>query len=401
MRTAIFMNQPLYPGRDGSYSCRYVNLIDYVFSLNSLERIDLITAVEKGPGPVPLSVPENVLIHLLPAKPGRLTLVNRITLASAVLRALTKCIRSRWMKGAQAVGFFGMSGTNMLLACYFTFLKRKKFFFLLRGNRAATVAAGGRKGFFRNFKAVRVWSYDRLLRYLIGRGSMIFTQGAGLLELYGSIPGARIIPLNAMISTTTLVGEEEIQRRLEEPVRKLLFVGRLAPEKGLFSLLDGFSGLLERHPGLELHLVGDGPLKEKLEERARSPELLGKVFFHGFVPHGERLFDYFDRSQVFVMASYTEGLPRVIVEAMARGVPVVATRVGGIPHLIRSGENGLLYEPDDKPGFCNAILGLLENRTTRTNIIVAGYRSAMELTFEKRGQVMVEHLNNGKELKQV
>ncbi|PKN65126.1 MAG: hypothetical protein CVU57_12000 [Deltaproteobacteria bacterium HGW-Deltaproteobacteria-15] len=394
MWLTIFLNRELYLDQDGNYSCRYINLIDYVFSLRSMERIDLITTVEKGRGPLVLTVPPHVRIHALPIKPRKPTLGYRVRLGGSVIFSLIRCLRSRWMNRSQSVGLFGMVGANMLLACYFSFVKRKKFFFLLRGNRVATVAAGGTKGVFRKFKALRVWTYDRLLRFLIGRGSMIFTQGAGLLELYGSIPGARIIPLNAMISTTTLAGEEKIQRRLEEPVRKLLFVGRLAPEKGLFFLLDGFSGLLEKQPGLELHLVGDGPLKEELEERARSPELLGKVFFHGFVPHGENLFDYFDQCQVFVMSSYTEGLPRVIVEAMARGVPVVATRVGGIPHLIRNGENGLLYEPDDKPEFCSALLGLLDNSKTRTDIIIAGYDSAKEMTFEKRGQVMLEHLNN-------
>jgi glycosyltransferase involved in cell wall biosynthesis len=271
-------------------------------------------------------------------------------------------------------------------------VKRKKFFFLLRGNRLATVTADGRKGFFRNFKILRVRLYDHLLRYMIGRGAMVFTQGAGLTELYGDIPGARIIPLNALISTNTLISSKEIERKLQEPVRRLVFVGRLVPIKGLFFLLDAFSALIQRRPELELHLVGDGPLKEKLEERASWPDLLGKVSLHGFIPHGERFLGYFDRSHVLVMASYSEGLPRAIVEAMARGVPVVATRVGGIPYFIRNGENGLLYDPDNVSGFCDATLRLIENMDVRNKIIMDGYKSAKELTFEKCGQMMLEYL---------
>lgn len=110
---------------------------------------------------------------------------------------------------------------------------------------------------------------------------------------------------------------------------RILNVGNLSAYKDQNTLLRALAELLIKKKNVELHIIGKGPLEEKLKFEAQKLKIDNRVFFHGFVPWGEELFKYYDSADLFVLSSLTEGMPRVILESLARGLPVVSTRVSG------------------------------------------------------------------------
>ena len=125
----------------------------------------------------------------------------------------------------------------------------------------------------------------------------------------------------------------------KESGRVLCFVGRLAPEKNLETL---FSAL--KNIDAELRVIGKGPLKKRLEGVAAGNP---KISFHGTVPNGQ-LPLFFNRSNVFVFPTLYEGHPKALIEAMASGLPVVATNVSGVREIITHMENGYLCNTDEE-----------------------------------------------------
>ncbi|MEK7218163.1 MAG: glycosyltransferase family 4 protein [Patescibacteria group bacterium] len=118
----------------------------------------------------------------------------------------------------------------------------------------------------------------------------------------------------------------------------LAFCGRLVANKGLVELLRALRSL----PGVSLLVVGDGPLRADCERRVRAWGLSARVTFAGWLPAQEDVARALQSARVFVMNSRSEGGPRVALEAMAAGLPVIATRVGVMPDVIRDGESGSL-----------------------------------------------------------
>jgi len=158
---------------------------------------------------------------------------------------------------------------------------------------------------------------------------------------------------------------EECQNRPHEhesvsPEKKIIFVGRLNPVKGVPSLLRAMKIVCEVLPDAKLIIVGDGEEREDLESLADSLGIRDRVDFVGRVPH-ERIPDYLCKADIFVLPSVSEGFGIVILEAMACGLPIVATRVGGVPDIIEEGVNGFLVESGDFPEMANKILFLLDN----------------------------------------
>jgi glycosyltransferase involved in cell wall biosynthesis len=103
-------------------------------------------------------------------------------------------------------------------------------------------------------------------------------------------------------------------------------------------------------------VVGDGPLKEQLQETAQTLGVAGQTVFAGVCADPA---DYLKKASFFVLPSRSEGMPNVLLEAMACGLPIIATSVGGIPDIIRDGCNGLVIAPDDVPALRLALTSLM------------------------------------------
>lgn len=165
---------------------------------------------------------------------------------------------------------------------------------------------------------------------------------------------------------------------------RLLFVGRLSPEKSLPTLIDAVSSLRAEGRDVRLDVVGSGELMESLQEHVSRLGLGGAVTFVGSVADRSRLYEIYDKAAVFVLPSLTEGLGAVIIEAMARGVPVVATRSGGATDLVRDGETGLLVDPGDSAALAKAIARMLDDGALQARCVEAAAQLAAQLTVEKQ-----------------
>lgn len=136
----------------------------------------------------------------------------------------------------------------------------------------------------------------------------------------------------------------------------VLFVGSLVENKGVDSLIQAFLSVTKTFKNAKLVIVGDGPLKSKLEKLATK--LKGSVIFTGYRTDVPQILTAVD---VLVLPSRSEGLGEVLLEAMASGKPVVATNVGGIPELVKNFENGIIVEPENPSELAEAIISILSN----------------------------------------
>ena len=130
----------------------------------------------------------------------------------------------------------------------------------------------------------------------------------------------------------------------------------LRPGKGIDTLLDAMPAVLAAHPGAQLVIAGGGAERERLEERARARGVAAAVHFLGFVPETTGVVRAAD---VFVSSSWAESFPYVVLEAMALGRPIVATRVGGLSEAVQDGDSGVLVAPRDSGALARAVGGLL------------------------------------------
>jgi glycosyltransferase involved in cell wall biosynthesis len=139
-------------------------------------------------------------------------------------------------------------------------------------------------------------------------------------------------------------------------LERLVTVARLRREKGHDTLVEAFAVVAREVPGASLTVAGDGPLRAELAERVAALGLEARVHFTGHcgdVPAALR------GHGAFVLASRSEAFPNAVIEAMASGLPVVATAVGGIPELIEHGRNGILVQPGRAEELARALVDLL------------------------------------------
>jgi glycosyltransferase involved in cell wall biosynthesis len=161
--------------------------------------------------------------------------------------------------------------------------------------------------------------------------------------------------------------------RVREPkgVSTVLFVGRVTFDKGLADLLYAAKFLVERGQSFVVHIVGTGPDRARLEHLAAQLGIDDRIRFSGFVPQGEQLWRIYESADLFVLPSHSEALGLVLLEAMSRGLPIVATKVGGIPDLIEHGVNGFLVPLHAPKQLAGAIEQLLRDSDLRSRMSAA------------------------------
>jgi glycosyltransferase involved in cell wall biosynthesis len=182
------------------------------------------------------------------------------------------------------------------------------------------------------------------------------------------------IPLTPMPMAMTMFPDPDAARS------GAIFVGRLTRQKGVHDLLDALARLKRAGLSIDLTVVGDGPERAALKAQAIALGL--PVMFTGFVPP-ERVFDHLAGKRIFILPSVNEGLGLAVAEALALGVPVVATRSGGIPDLMRDPEAGALVPPGNPGALAEAIKMVLSEDRFAIGALRAGKAIAERLTPEK------------------
>jgi glycosyltransferase involved in cell wall biosynthesis len=151
------------------------------------------------------------------------------------------------------------------------------------------------------------------------------------------------------------ISKHDAKQMLPVPTDAFVFgtIGRLVPTKGLSYLIEAFSTVKAQMPSAHLVLLGDGPLKPELEKQARQTQYKDSIHFLGYRTNIEALLRGID---VFVLSSIAEGMPRVILEAMASGVPYISTKVGGIPEILNDENVGQLVPARDSAALSKAMI---------------------------------------------
>jgi colanic acid/amylovoran biosynthesis glycosyltransferase len=176
-----------------------------------------------------------------------------------------------------------------------------------------------------------------------------------------------------------------------DPKPQLLSVGQLKPKKGLHDLIDAVGALAADWPDLQCEIVGEGPLRGELQRRVKDLGLEGRIRLTGALPHHEVVARY-ARGPIFVLPCVVaadgdrDGIPNVILEAMAMELPVISTSISGIPEVVHPGDTGLLVPPGDVPALAAAIDGALRDPELRRRLGVNA-RAFVTDNFDQRQNV--------------
>lgn len=162
-----------------------------------------------------------------------------------------------------------------------------------------------------------------------------------------------------------------------DQVASVFCAARLSPEKGLEFLIHAVKALRDQGHELELRLAGDGPRREELARLADELKLSDRVHFLGFLGEDEIIRELQD-CDLFVLPSFVEGLPVSAMEAMAIGVPVIATNIAGTSELVEDGITGLLVRPSDSDALTDAIARMITDYDFRLKIAARGRKKVID-----------------------
>lgn len=252
--------------------------------------------------------------------------------------------------------------------------------------------AGDREDLMRQHGAYMrplAWATQRLLQALV-KNTLTFTAGPLLAEKFGGPNESVIAVIPAVIEPELVVETSTALKRAEKQVKNILFVGSVGKAKGVDVLLRSIRDLKRQGKDVHLRLIGKTTDGGKwLEHQIRSLGLHESVTY---VPHmaWDRVIYEYDKSDIFVLPSLAEGMPNVIVEAMARGVPVIASSVGGVPWIIQHGQNGLLVAPGSSSDLTQALLTVIEDQELRCKLALGGVETVRQCAQGNAVDTMVE-----------
>jgi glycosyltransferase involved in cell wall biosynthesis len=243
---------------------------------------------------------------------------------------------------------------------------------------------------------IRVISYiyAALVRHIIRRCDLPVFVSQYLANKYGRNINSYVIANESRINSQLIIREDQGLFRPVNSVPRILYIGRLSPEKGLLNLFYALK-LLRSRILFKALIIGDGLMNKQLKDLATKIGLEDTIHFTGAVPWGDELFSIMRQCDVLVLPSQTEGFGLVIIEAMSQGVPVVATKVGGIPEIVMDRVSGLLVSPNSPKELSNALFDAIFDQELRKRLIINGIKVASKNTFiEQTGKIakLVEKL---------
>ncbi len=301
-----------------------------------------------------------------------------------VARAFPGTFRAMW-RGLGSVDTVWVIGPNPydLLLIGMALVRRKR---VALGVRQDTVA------YYRARVPGRRWwpavaamqAVDRLYR-LLARRVPTTVVGEEIAKTYG-VELPTVLPMTVSLVRAADVAPAVPQRVWDSSI-ELLTVGRLEREKNPLLLVEALAELERAEPGrYSLTWVGRGPLEADVLALAERLGVREKITFHGYVAFGERLFDLYRSAHMFVHVSLTEGVPQVIVEAIACGTPVVATAVGGVEAAFGTPGAALLVPPSNRNELVSAIRHVVTDGASRDERTERGLELARRLTLDAESE---------------
>jgi glycosyltransferase involved in cell wall biosynthesis len=244
---------------------------------------------------------------------------------------------------------------------------------------------------------LKMLAYNQFNRWSLPSADRVITVCEPFAEQLarGGVERARISVRHNAISPAAPAGAEEVEALrhglgVGDGERVILSVGRLSREKGHADLVEALGELRRLDPGLDFKLVfvGEGPERGRVESAGAAAKVSDRIVFAG---HASDVRAFYGLADVLALPSHSEGSPLVLLEAMAAGVPVVATRVGGVPEMVSDGESALLVEPRDARALAAALGRVLKDGgLARALAAKASARAAEHFSPEAQARALVE-----------
>jgi len=386
MKLAVFSGQYFwFDGKHYSTDEAFINFVTSFYPY--FEKLIFCDAVIKDPKTQPYILdPVKTEVCCLPYFSVYSFWKNVLVIYPKIYRTIRDNIRHwdiLWLPGPHPVA--------MLLA-YFCHREGKAFFQVIRANLLEQVKHSNIG--VKRYCAMAVVAILEYVSRRLAHKHLTFTVGK---EIYNNYKrrGRHVHQI-----AVSLILEKDIEDtmrtkdfELHKPV-KLLSVGRLDPEKGLTFLIQAVEELIrEKRLDVVLEIVGKGLKGEeetRLYHEVEKRRLGGCIRFLGYVSHGSELFKLYREGDIFVVPSLTgEGVPQTLFEAMAFGIPIIATKVAGMPYLIEDGSNGLLIKPASPREISAAVERLISDRELRTRLATNGVRTVRSHTLDVEREHMI------------
>jgi glycosyltransferase involved in cell wall biosynthesis len=320
------------------------------------------------------------------------------TSSVAGLKKLPGLIRAyrRVCRTGDAIWIRGML-PYVIVLYWLAFVHRCKVSHWIVGNPVALLRTHRRAGRLKDMFSLLYAYQDRLFTKLgsrLAKGAMV-CNGGELGEIFKS-------PRTVVTVSSTVTEDEFFEREdtCQGEKRRILFIGFIRPEKGFEYLIEAVSKL---NAQVSWELVVVGSCKKFHDYRARLDQLVerlgigDRISWEGYVPYGPQMFRYLRESDVLVLPTLSEGTPRVLIEARANSLPIIATNVGGIPTSVTDGVDGLLVPPRDAGAIVRALDTIFSDGELRRSLIRNGLRSAKGMVVDRFVDVVARTLEGQQE----
>lgn len=298
-----------------------------------------------------------------------------ITRPLAALREIARSLRRFWrvLDDVDAVWLLGPHPVALLFAAQAA-VRRRAVVLGVRQDMGAYMRS-------RHPRRRWLWAAGAVLEgswRLIARRAPVVVVGPGLAAHYRRAP--RVLPVAISLIHAADVAGVPARADWDADTLELLSVGRLETEKNPLLLADVLARLIARDPRWRLTVCGEGPLQEPLAQRLEELGVADRARLLGYVPLDDGLFDAYRDSHALLHVSWTEGLPQILFEAFAAGLPVVATDVGGIRAAV--GDATELIPAGDAEAAAAALESLRDDPRLREALVRAGTAQAHDHTLE-------------------
>lgn len=241
---------------------------------------------------------------------------------------------------------------------------------------------------------LHLYIYD-FLEKVCCKNELVLAQGETSYQKHFLKAKKTVSILSTSLSKADLRTEIVTSKILQHNEINIINIARITSVKNQKLLIDlvHFWNSDKKNLIVKLHIIGEGPLRNEIEEYVKKKGIIEFVTFYGQIEYGPAVWDILDKSDVFILTSISEGTPKVLLESMARKVPVIAPLISGVPSIIQHYENGLLYSVNDFKSLVSMFTVLVNDQGLYKNLIDKGFETAKNNLLSSRNYEMINLIN--------
>lgn len=329
-------------------------------------------------------LPKNVDFVKMPTSGRAISnLVNGLRVARVIRREI---------KNVDHIFSRGVLTPACFLTCVLARLYDKPIIHWLPGNPKKLLKMSQTRSVFSKVAGIlyaSIWYFSLSIGQRLSERNYSFCNGSEIYKDFNIKHGESIV-------STTLEDRDfldEIKVAEIAPQVNIVFISYVRPEKGVDILIESLVMLKDKGVSAVLNIYGsrdsDIGYQNKIDAMVEHMGLAHLVFFHGHI-RKEEINDVLDSADVLALPSFSEGTPRILLEAQARCVPVVATNVGGVPDVLGFGKYGVLVEPNNPEQLSDGILRYIDDKQFRALIVHSAYKNAKQNKVSDMVSIFIE-----------